>query len=59
MASLIVIALVITVAGIAAGAFITISLTIRREDRAMTLSLDAPDRTARSVRTLAGYTRRD
>jgi hypothetical protein len=59
MASLIVIALVITVAGIAAGAFITISFTIRREDRAMTLGSDAPGRTARNVRTLAGYSRRD
>jgi hypothetical protein len=59
MASLIVIVLVITVAGIVAGALIAISATIRREDRAMTLSLDAPDRTARSVRALTGYTRRD
>lgn len=58
MASLVVIALVVTVAGTLAGAFIAISLTIRREDRAGTLSWDAPDRTAQSVRTIAGYTRR-
>lgn len=59
MASLLVIALVISVTGAAIGAFIAISLTIRREDRARTLSWDAPDRTARSVRALTGYTRRD
>jgi hypothetical protein len=58
MASLIVIALVITVAGVAVGAFIAISFTIRREDRAGTLSWDAPDRTAQNVRALMGYTRR-
>ena len=59
MASLVVVALVITVAGIAFGAFIAISFTIRREDRARTLSWDAPGRTARGVRGLTGYTRRD
>jgi hypothetical protein len=59
MASLVVIALVITVSGILAGAFVAISFTIRREDRAMTLRWDAPDRTAQSVRVLTGYTRRD
>jgi len=58
MASLVVVALAITAAGIVAGAFITISFTIRREDRARTLSWDAPDRTARNVRTLTGYSRR-
>lgn len=59
MASLVVIALVITVAGVAFGAFIAISFTIGREDRARTLSWDAPDRTAQSIRALTGYTRRD
>ncbi len=59
MASLIVIALVIIAAGVVAGAFLAISLTIRREERAMTLSWDAPDRTAQSVRTFTGYTRRE
>ena len=59
MASLVIIALVITAAGVLVGSFIAISLTIRREDRAMTLSWDAPDRTAQSVRALTGYTRRD
>jgi len=58
MASLVVIALVIAVAGVAVGAFIAISFTIRREDRAGTLSLDAPDRTAQNVRFLTGYARR-
>jgi hypothetical protein len=58
MASLIVIALVITVAGILGGAFVAISFTIRREDRGRTLSWDAPDHTAKSVRAFTGYTRR-
>jgi len=58
MASLVVISFVITIIGAAIGAFIAISLTIRREDRARTLSWDAPDRTAQSVRVLTGYTRR-
>jgi hypothetical protein len=58
MASLVVIALVITVTGVLVGVFIAVSFTIRREDRARTLSWDAPDRTARGVRGLTGYTRR-
>jgi ABC-type arginine/histidine transport system permease subunit len=58
MASLVVIALAITTTGVVFGAFIAISFTIRREDRARTLSWDAPDRTAQNVRTLTGYTRR-
>ena len=62
MASLVVIALVITAAGILAGAFVAICVTIGRDDRARTLSWDAPhrtapDRTAQSVRALTGYTR--
>ena len=58
MASLVVLALIITAAGIAAGVFVAISFTIRREDTAGTLSRDAPDRAAQSVRSLTGYTRR-
>jgi hypothetical protein len=59
MASLLIITIALVVSlGILFGAFLAISFTIRREDRARTLSWDAPDRTAQSVRALTGYTRR-
>ena len=57
MASLIIIALVMTAAGVMVGFFIKISSTIRREDRAGTLRWDAPDRTAKSVRFMTGFSR--
>ena len=57
MASLVIIALVFTAAGIMAGFFIKISFTIRREDRAGTLRWDAPDRAAKSARLMTGFSR--
>jgi hypothetical protein len=41
-------------AGAIAGIFLTISFAIRREDRAHSLSLAAPDRAARSARLVVG-----
>jgi hypothetical protein len=58
MASLIVIASVMAVVGVVAGAFIALSLAIRRDDWAVTRGFDAPDRAARTARTMTGYTRR-
>lgn len=58
MASLIVIASVVAIVGIVAGAFITISFAIRRDDWAVVRGFDAPGRAARSARVMTGYTRR-
>jgi hypothetical protein len=58
MASLIVIAAVMAIAGLVAGAFITISFAIRRDDWAVTRGFDAPDRAARTARMMTGYTRK-
>ena len=48
MASLIVIALVMVVAGVLVGAFIAISIAIRRGDRVRSLIWSVPDRPART-----------
>lgn len=58
MASLIVIASVMAIVGVLAGAFITISFAIRRDDWALTRGFDVPDRAARTGRIMTGYTRR-
>jgi hypothetical protein len=58
MATLIVIASVVAMVGVVAGAFITISFVIRRDDWAVTRGFDAPGRAARSARAVMGYTRR-
>jgi hypothetical protein len=58
MASLTVLAFVVLVTGALFGAFVRISLAIRREDRARTLRWDPPDRSAKSARLFVGYTRR-
>jgi hypothetical protein len=55
MASLVIIALVLTLAGVTAGAFIVISFAIRREDRTRgSLRYDAPSNSARAARSLVG-----
>jgi hypothetical protein len=54
MASLIVIAIVLTLAGIVFGAYIKVSFAIRREDRSRSLRLDAPTQSARAARHLVG-----
>jgi hypothetical protein len=58
MASLVVIASVMVIVGVVAGAFIALSFAIRRDDWAVTKGFDAPDRAARTARTMTGYFRR-
>jgi hypothetical protein len=58
MASLIVIAAVMAIVGLVAGAFITISFAIRRDDWAVTRGFDASDQAARTARIVTGYTRK-
>jgi hypothetical protein len=57
MASLIVIGSFMVIIGIAAGAFITVSFAIRRDDWALTRGFDTPGRAERSARALTGYSR--
>lgn len=55
MASLVlVLVLIAIIAGACIGAFIKISLAIRREDRMRTLRFDAPDRSAETARAVVG-----
>jgi hypothetical protein len=55
MASLVIIALVLTLAGVIVGAFIMISIAIRREDRRTgSLRFDAPSNSTRVARSLVG-----
>jgi hypothetical protein len=58
MASLIVIATVVAIAGVVTGAFLRVSFAIRRDDWAVARGFDAPNRAARSARAVTGYTRR-
>ncbi len=58
MASFFVFASLMAIVGVVAGAFITISFAIRRDDRAVARGFDTPDRAARSARVVTGYTRR-
>jgi hypothetical protein len=55
MGAFIVIASVVAVIGIAAGAFLTISFAIRRDDWAMARGFNVPGRAARSARLITGY----
>jgi hypothetical protein len=54
MASLVIIALVGTVAGALFGAFFMISLAIRSEDRRRSLQFDPPSARAQAARTVVG-----
>jgi hypothetical protein len=57
MASLVVIALIVIMAGALLGAFLKLSFAIRREDRRGTLRFDAPSRSAQTARDLVGLSR--
>ena len=59
MASLIVIAVVITVAGVLAGAFFAISFAINRGHRVRSLIWQTPGRPANSDRPLVDSSRRN
>ena len=55
MASLILIAIVVAVAGVLVGAFLKICFAIRRDDRTKwSLRHDAPNQSAQAARTLVG-----
>lgn len=55
MASLVIIALVLALVGVVAGAFIVISFAIRREDRTRgCLRFDASSNSTRAARSLVG-----
>jgi hypothetical protein len=58
MASLIVIALVMTVAGVVVGVLVAISLAINRGDRVRSLIWQRPGEPARSDRSLVDSSRR-
>jgi hypothetical protein len=58
MASLIVIALVLTIAGALAGGFIAISFAISRGRRVRSVIWNVPDRTGQDARPLTGSSRR-
>jgi hypothetical protein len=58
MATLIVVASVMAIAGAVSGAFIAISFAICRDDWAMARGFDSPGRAARSARVMTGYARR-
>jgi hypothetical protein len=58
MASLIVIALLTTITGVLAGAFIAISIAIRQGNRVRSLIWKVSDRPTRNSRPLAGSSRR-
>lgn len=56
MATLVMLALVMSVIGVCIGAYLKLSFAIRREDRSGTLRFDAPSHSAQTARTLVGFT---
>ncbi len=54
MAALVVLALITILLGAILGAFVKLSLAIRREDRAGSLRFDAPTSSAEIARSLVG-----
>ena len=59
MASLIVIAIILVVAGVLAGGFIAISFAISRGHQVRSVIWRVPDRAGRATRPLAGSSRRE
>ena len=59
MASVVVVALAVFIAGIVMGVIVVVAIAVRREDRRYTLATDAPDRLSRNARRLTGVGRRD
>jgi hypothetical protein len=59
MASLVVVAVAVFIAGLVMGVVAVIAIAVRREDRRYTLAVDAPDRLSRTTRRLTGVGRRD
>lgn len=54
MAAFITVAIVMAVAGVVFGAFLTISFAIRREDKRRSLSFDASSSSERAARAFIG-----
>jgi hypothetical protein len=59
MASVVVVAVAVFIAGVVMGVIAVIAIAVRREDRRYTLAGDAPDRLSRTSRRLTGVGRRD
>jgi hypothetical protein len=59
MASVVIVAVAVFIAGMVMGVIAVIAIAVRREDRRYTLAVDAPDRLSRSTRRLTGFGRRD
>jgi hypothetical protein len=59
MASVVVIAVAVFIAGVVMGVIAVIAIAVRREDRRYTLAVDAPDRLSKTTRRLTGVGRRD
>ena len=59
MASVVVVAVSVFIAGVVMGVIAVVAIAVRREDRRCTLAGDAPDRLSRTTRRLTGVGRRD
>jgi hypothetical protein len=59
MASVVVVAVAVFVAGVVMGVIAVIAIAVRREDRHYTLAVDAPDRLSKTTRRLTGVGRRN
>ena len=59
MASVVIVAVAVFIAGMVMGVIAVIAIAVRREDRRYTLAGDAPDRFSRTTRRLTGVGRRD
>lgn len=59
MASVVVVAVTVFIAGVVMGVIAVVAIAVRREDRRYTLAGDAPDRLSRTTRRLTGVGRRN
>ena len=59
MASVVVVAVAVFIAGLVMGVVAVVAIAVRREDRRYTLAVDAPDGLSRTTRRLTGVGRRD
>jgi hypothetical protein len=59
MASVVVVAVAVFIAGLVMGVVAVVAIAVRREDRRYTLAGDAPDLMSKTTRRLTGVGRRD
>jgi hypothetical protein len=59
MASVVVVAIAVFIAGLVMGVVAVVAIAVRREDRRYTLAGDAPDLMSKTTRRLTGVGRRD